>query len=399
MLAQTYSPVIGGEERMVEDLSGELTRRGHEVTVATLRQPQGEPAPSPDGVQIRLLGTSVHSIPGIPVHEERRYAAPAPDPKTTAELKRVIAEVKPDVIHAHNWIVNSYLPLARGSSTPLVLSLHDYGLVCATKRLFYRGEVCSGPGFRKCLEHSFEYYGHAKGTMVAAGTRFSEPWLHRQVDMFISISNAVEELSRVGDHRAHRVIPEMVAPLPPAPPDVDATLSFLPDEPYVLFFGDVGEDKGARHLIDTYRTLHDPPPLVLIGRHRMDGLDGDPRIIAPGPMPHPAAIEAVRRSMFTVAPSVWIEPFGIVGIETAAAGKPIVASDVGGLHDIVLPGETGLLVPPGDVPALRAALEQLIGDPKLCERMGAAASRRAAAFGPDAIVPQFEEAYGEVLTR
>ena len=67
-----------------------------------------------------------------------------------------------------------------------------------------------------------------------------------------------------------------------------------------------------------------------------------------GPMPHPYAIEALRRSLFTVVPSILPEPFGLAALETAAAGKPIVAADIGGLRDIVVDGETGLLVPPGD---------------------------------------------------
>ena len=65
MLTQTYSPVVGGEERMVEDLSRELARRGHEVAVATLRQPMGEPPESADGVRIHLLDSAVHSLPGL----------------------------------------------------------------------------------------------------------------------------------------------------------------------------------------------------------------------------------------------------------------------------------------------------------------------------------------------
>ena len=77
-----------------------------------------------------------------------------------------------------------------------------------------------------------------------------------------------------------------------------------------------------------------------------------PGVVALGPMPHRYAIEALRRSLFTVVPSILPETFGLVALETAAAGKPIVASDIGGLSDVVVDGETGLLVPPGDRGAL-----------------------------------------------
>ena len=396
MLAQTYSPVVGGEERLVEDLSRQLAARGHEVVVATLRQPLGPP-PEATGVRVELLDSSVHSIPGISVQEERHYAAPLPDPKTTAGLRRLLREIQPDVVHAHNWLVNSYLPLARRAAPPLVLSLHDYGILCPTKRLFYKGGVCSGPAPLKCMRHAFEYYGAGKGAMVATGTRLSEPWVRRRADMFLSVSSAVEELCRVRPGDEHRIVPNFVGELPAAPADADERLSFLPEQPFVLYFGDVAEDKGAANLIAAHRELADPPPLVLIGRRSLEGLDEQPRVVAPGPLPHSLAIEALRRAMFTVAPSIWAEPFGIVALEAAAAGKPIVASDIGGLRDIVADGETGLMVAPGDRAALRGALERMSGDAELRERMGRAAAERAKLFSPEAVVPQFEGAYRDAI--
>ena len=92
-------------------------------------------------------------------------------------------------------------------------------------------------------------------------------------------------------------------------------------------------------------------------------------------------------------PSLWPEPFGLVALEAAAAGKAIVASDIGGLRDIVVDGETGLMVPPEDRPALVAAMERLISDEGLRQRLGAAARERAARFSPESIVPRFEDAY------
>jgi glycosyltransferase involved in cell wall biosynthesis len=396
MLAQTYSPVVGGEERLVEDLSVQLARRGHEVTVATLRQPLGEP-PQRDGVRVEQLESSVHGIPGVSVLEERRYAAPLPDPKTTAGLRSLLRDLQPDVVHAHNWLVNSFLPLARGAGAPLVLSLHDYGILCPTKRLFYKGGVCSGPAPLKCMRHAFEHYGAAKGAMIATGTRLSDPWVRRRVDMFLSVSSAVERLCEVGPGVAHRIVPNFVGELPPPPADADEQLAFLPEEPFVLYFGDVAEDKGAAILLAAYGTLEKPPPLVLVGRRSIEGLDQVPGVIAPGPLSHALAIEVLRRSLFTVAPSIWAEPFGIVALEAAAAGKPVVASDIGGLQDIVADGETGLMVPAGDRVALSAALAQAIADAGMRTRMGAAAAQRAKLFSPEAVVPRFEDAYRDAL--
>jgi glycosyltransferase involved in cell wall biosynthesis len=397
MLAQSFSPVVGGEERIVEDLSSELSQRGHEVTVATLRQPVGEPPARDDGVEVRLLESSLRRVPGLPVDEERSYAPPGPDPLTVRDLRRVLREVRPDVVHGHNWLVDSYLPLERGSGAALVLSLHDYSLVCATKRFFYRGGVCEGPAAGKCLAHSVSNYGAVKGAMVSAAMRVSEPWLRRRVDMFLPVSAAVRDLSGIGAGDPHQIVPNFIGELPSPPPADDPGLAELPDEPFLLYFGDVTEDKGVRLLVDAYAELDDPPPLVLVGRNLIDDLQAVPGVSRLGRVPHPLAIEAVRRSLGVVAPSLLPESFGIVALEAAAAGRPAIVSDIGGLKDVVLDGETGLLVEAGDRTALTAALRRLLGDEALRARMGEAARRRALEFGPDAVVPRFEAAYEEAI--
>jgi glycosyltransferase involved in cell wall biosynthesis len=393
MVAQSFAPVVGGEERIVEDLSHELAQRGHEVAVATLRQPLGEPSPRQDRVEVELLGAAMSRVPGLAASSERTYAPPGPDPLTVRGLRRAIARFQPDVVHAHNWLVHSYLPLDRRSGAAFVLSLHDYSLVCATKRFFYKGAVCSGPGPGKCLSHSLSYYGAAKGLVAVAGVAAANPVLRRRVDMFLPVSEAVRDLSGIDARLPHRVVPNFIGELPPPPPAQEPRLRELPEQPYILYFGDVTEDKGVGLLIEAYRQLEDAPPLVLIGRQELEGAGDVPGVLALDPMPHPVAIEAVRRSLFTVAPSLLPESFGIVALEAAAAGKPVVATAIGGLPDIVLDGETGFLVAPGDVGHLAAALARLAGEPALRERMGEAARARMREFSPDRVVPQFEDAY------
>jgi len=393
MVAQSFSPIVGGEERIVEDLSHELAQRGHEVVVATLRQPLGEPPPREDGVEVELLEAAMSRVPGLAADPERAYAPPGPDPLAMRGLRRAIDRFEPDVIHAHNWLAHSYLPLDRRSGPAFVLSLHDYSLVCATKRFFYKGGVCSGPGPAKCLNHAISYYGAAKGAVAAAGVAAANPVLRRRVDMFLPVSEAVRDLSGIDERLPHRVLPNFIGELPAPPAADEPRLRELPVEPFILYFGDVTEDKGVGTLLAAYRQLEGAPPLVLVGRQELEGAGEVPGVLALDPMPHPVAIEAVRRSLFTAAPSLLPESFGIVALEAAAAGKPVLATALGGLRDVVLDGETGFLVAPGDAGGLAAAMGRLIAEPGLRERMGEAARQRAREFGPDRIVPQFEDAY------
>jgi glycosyltransferase involved in cell wall biosynthesis len=398
MLAQSIAPIVGGEERVVEDLSRELVARGHDVSIATLQQP-GDPTPDElAGARVHVLRSTSYRVTRTNQDTERRHAPPAPDPETVLDLRRLLRRERPQVVHAHNWIVHSYLPLARQAQSALVLSLHDYGLVCATKRLRRKDEVCSGPAPVKCQVCASEHYGPAKGLVAAFGTRSSESRLRRNVDVFLPVSSTVEELCRIRGDEVSRVIPNFIGGLP-APMPEDPRLAQLPDEPFILFFGDATVDKGAWHLAETYRQLDNPPPLVLVGRCYIDELRDRPGVYPTGAWPHRLAIEALRRSLFTVAPSLWPEPFGLVALEAAAAGKPIVASDIGGLRDIVADGETGILVPPDDRLALGAAMRRLGRDAELRQRLGAAAKERAATFSPEAIVPRFEEAYELAIAK
>lgn len=398
MLAQSFAPIVGGEERVVEDLSRELVARGHEVSIATLQQPGAPPPGEVNGARVYTLRSSSYRVTRSHQDTERRHAPPAPDPETAVDLQRVLRRERPQIVHAHNWIVHSYLPLARGAHNALVLSLHDYGLICATKRLRRKDELCSGPAPVKCQVCAGEHYGTTKGLVAAFGTRSRESRVRRNVDVFLPVSSTVEKLCRMREDDVSRVIPNFIGELP-EPVGDDPRLAELPDEPFILFFGDATEDKGAWHLAEAYRRLEDPPPLVLVGRCYIDDLRERPNVHVTGAWPHRLAIEALRRSLFTVAPSLWPEPFGLVALEAAAAGKPIVASEIGGLRDIVVDGETGFLVPPEDRPALVEALRRLIADDELRGRLGAAAQLRATEFSPTAIVPRFEEAYQLAFAR
>jgi glycosyltransferase involved in cell wall biosynthesis len=395
MLAQSYAPVVGGEERIVEDLSVELSGRGHEVVVGTLEQPLGPPPG--DGVSVEILGSGLDRLPGMAGDPERRYAPPVPDPATVRDLRRLITRMRPEVVHGHNWLANAYLPLAARDEAAFVLSLHDYSLRCANKRFYYRGGICSGPAALKCLAHAKEQYGAARGVATAAGTAIGDRWLRRRVDLFLPVSEAVRQLSAIGSEPS-RVVPNFIGELPPVPEDLSG-LDALPREPFILYFGDVTADKGARVLAEAYRSIEGAPPLVMIGRPIV-ALDPIPGLVLLGRRPHAVAIEALRRALFSVVPTILPETFGIVALEAGAAGKAVIASDVGGLPDVVVDGKTGLLVPPGKVAGLRQAIERLLAEPALRERMGEAGRQRVRqVFSPDAVVPMFEQAYEEAIER
>ena len=162
--------------------------------------------------------------------------------------------------------------------------------------------------------------------------------------------------------RAVRVIPSGV--------EMPATVAEPEEPPHVLYAGRLSRGEGRAA---SWRSAARGLPLVVAG-------DGPLRDRLPGTLgwvAHDELLRLYERAAVVVCPSLR-EGFGVSCAEAMAHGRPVVASAVGGLRDLVVDGETGLLVPPGDVAALRAALERLLADAELRRRLGAAARARAA---------------------
>ena len=182
--------------------------------------------------------------------------------------------------------------------------------------------------------------------------------------------------------REVRVIPSGV--------EIPETVVDPEDPPHVLFAGRLSPEKGILELVEAARGL----PLVVAG----DGPLRDRVPDALGFVPHDRLVELYDRAAVVACPS-HREGYGVVCAEAMAHGRPVVASAVGGLRDLVVDGETGLLVPAGDVPALRDALERLLGDSELRRRLGRAARARARELlGAERAAQLTADAYRDALS-
>lgn len=418
MLTDFYPPIVGGIERAVSALSRALVARGHEVSVATIAAGDLPEYEIDHGVHVYRLRSlaqrfsSVFSDPGRPFHP------PAPDPIVTRELARLLSAIQPDVVHAHSWILYSFLPLKKRSGARLVVTLHNYELMCPKKDLLRGEEICGGPGRLKCLQCCSARYGIRKGLAIDLGLQLSSR-LHRQVDQFLAVSSFVSSA-----HVEHGVPGDGNIPVVPSfladdvagsaagaqdrpgreAADRDAAVSRaaddlgLPAGNFILFVGALGRHKGLGVLLEAYEGLGRDVPLVLIGAKWHDTPARFPSgVTVIEDAAHDVVMEAWRRCRLGVIPSVWPEPLGLVALEALAVGRPVVASRAGGLTDIVRHGETGLLVAPGNVEELRHATRLLLDDAELGSRLGRAGRQLVLdRFTASAVVPRIEEAYAGV---
>lgn len=401
MLSQFYSPVVGGQERAVENLSRALARRGHLVSVLTLAV-KGDAGCSQEGdVRVYRVRGAFQRVTSLFSEPDRPHVPPVPDVSALAELRRVIRLESPDVIHAHDWLIRSVVPILRRRPTPLIMSLHDHSLVCANKRLMSGGVPCSGPGMGKCLKCASQQYGLVKGPPVAVAVRRLRPALSTTVSRFLPVSEAVARLSGLDrSGLPYEVVPNFIPDVILRSSTDRVDRSGLPprDADYAVFVGDATQDKGAEVLLKAHARIGARPPLVFIGRPLVPELRSPPESVTVwGPKSHETVLEGLRRSMFAVVPSVCHEAFGLSALEAMAVGRPVIASRTGGLADLVVPG-TGILTPPGDVDALAQAMVLLRDDDRLRREMGTLARRRAESFGENAVVEKVERIYEDVVS-
>ena len=332
MLAQSFAPIVGGEERVVEDLSRgagrpRARRRDRDPAAARRRDSRrdggGRPGPRP----------AQHQLPDHAASTRTPSAATRPPPRTprpSSTCGGCCAAERPD---------RSSTPTT-GSSTPTCRSTGGLPQrprpLAARLRPDLRDQAPAAQGRRllRARRRSSARSAPASTTASAKGlvAACRRPLASGRGCGGTSTSSSrsarpSSELCRICGDEDSQVIPNFIGALP-RPPCTTTAPGPAPDEPFILFFGDITVDKGAWHLAEAYARLESPPPLVLdrpLLPRRAAERPGVARRSAP--WPHELVIEALRRSMFTVAPSIWPEPFGLVALEAAAAGKAVIASE------------------------------------------------------------------------
>jgi glycosyltransferase involved in cell wall biosynthesis len=406
LLSDAYPPVIGGATRAAQQLSRELQRRGHQVAVATAWQRNLPSFEDDAGVAVHRLPGLISRLPALSADPVRYTPPPFPDPELVWRLRRLIKSFKPDLVHSYGWLTYSCLPALWRTRVPLVLAAREYANVCPVRTLVrqgrHRGQACAGPAWGKCLECAGSFYGQPKGAVAVLSVLGQRRRLRRRIDAVHSVSRFCE-----GAIRRHllagRVLPVEVLPdfrdgdLAPEP-DLEV-LARLPQEPFILFVGSFRRIKGDEVLLEAYRHLRHPPPLVMVGARSIEPLPEFPdRVIPLLDVPHATVMAIWERALFGVCPSVVPEALGNTVHEGMSRGKAVIGTRPGGHEDMIENERTGLLVGCGEVMELTGAMERLLADPELRERLGQEARISAARFSAEAVAPRIEAFCQQIAT-
>jgi glycosyltransferase involved in cell wall biosynthesis len=368
--------VIGGSERYAAELVPLLTARGHQVLLLAA----SASAPAPAGASIAVVARS----------GERR-----PPRSALAELAGAAAAAAPDVVLSLSSGSDEALgALVAGARAPLVRFVQDHVPFCpGLNKLHADGTRCARAVGAACLERcllgagclGFHRAQHA-GPLAAAAA------LHRHLSGLERLRGAAAVL--VASEYMRRELlgagldPERVRVLPYFAPRPAASKSGAPDGAPLLLAPArlVLPDKGLDVLLDALARLARPFTAAIAGagpaegalRARARELGLQDRVRFPGWLAPPELDALYARALAVIVPSVWDEPFGLVGLEAMAHGRAVLASDVGGIREWLADGRTGRLVPPGDARALAATLERWLATPTEAETLGRAGLERAA---------------------
>lgn len=363
---------VGGMQNHTAALTRCLDARGVAQTVLTSR------LAGPRGTTRLGAGALVVRV-GLPVRFLRQFWALAALPAALRRRSGV------DVVHAHQGEDLAVLPLAwlaaRRHRCPLVVTVH-----CSVQH------TLRGRGLRALLLHRL-------GGAVERATL-------RRADAVVVLTTRARAgllTDGIAAERVH-VIPSGFDPsifAAPAdrPPERAGGLR-------IGYVGRLAPQKRPDLVVQAFTRMAQPAQLVVVGdgpeRSRVESLVADSpardRISLSGFVPHDAIPGVLAGLDVLVLPSAY-EEMGSVLVEAMATGLPVVASNVGGIPEVVRDGETGLLVPPGDVDALAAALDRLVADDELRGRLGRAARARAAAYAWPELSSRVAGVYAAVSRR
>lgn len=375
------------------------------------------------GLQVTVVAGKVDPdlhVPGVTVHRSTElFRAHAP---IDARLGAA-ASASPDVIHLHQ-LDDPDVVAALRRTTPVVVSAHGYTACTAGVHYFRPGQECARPHGPGCIPNlALRGCAHVRNPRpLPASYRQTTRALEalRGADLAVAYSNAVERHLAVNGVPRRAVIP-LFATLTPHPPH-EPRPTQGPQEPHephpprelhkprghaddrtarrVVFAGRVVKPKGLGVLIRAMRTVD--AELVVCGdgmqlttmRKLARRLGVERRVHFRGWLDAERLARELSEASVVAIPSLWPEPFGLVGIEALTAGRPVIASLTGGIPDWLEDGVTGVGVRPGDVRGLVRALDVLLADPERQQAIGAAGREMVAArFSPERHVGALLEGY------
>jgi glycosyltransferase involved in cell wall biosynthesis len=359
-----------GENRVVDDEVALLRQRGHEVELWS---------PTPAG------GVRAAARLGVDATWSR---------EAVRVLGRMRATLRPDVIHVHNLFPLLSPAVLRSAGAPVVLTLHNYRLLCLPATFLREGRTCE-----RCLGGSLlpgVVHGCYRGSVAASGALAGSLTLHRKLGTFDRVAAffAVSPFVR-SKHIEAGFDPERIWVKPNFVPETARRDGPGGD---FLYLGRLSVEKGLDRLMQVWQQV--PARLVVVG----DGPEREALVAAAPPnVEFRGAVDPgevpglLRAARALVLPSICYEGAPRTVVEAYAAGVPVIGSRLGAIADVVDEGRTGMLARPGDAGEWSAAVHRLLIDEESVRMGGSAYDTWRHSFSPEVNADLLEHLYNRVM--
>ena len=377
LVANNYYYMRGGAERVMFNDMQSLTANGEDVVPFSVSDPANTPSEHSANF---AQGVEVHAT--NPLRKLRAAGEAIHCGRTARAFATVLDKVQPDVLHCHNIygrLTTSILLVARRRGIPAVLTVHDYKVVCPSYLMLRDGKPCHAcvdGNYYRCGAYRCHKNRVAESVVYSAEAYFARlSQSYSAISTFLCPSKFIADLLIRSGIAADRVTYH--------PNSVD-TQSFQPsyEGDYVLYAGRLSREKGISTLIEALTETNIPlriagaGPLEASLQAQVDKA-GKSNITFEGHCDTGRLARLYQNAAFVVVPSEWYENAPMSILEAFAYGKCVVASNIGGIPELVTDGETGYLFPWGHAADLRSAVSKLWLDAEARRRMGRSARKLA----------------------
>lgn len=280
-------------------------------------------------------------------------------------FSQLLKDFQPDIIHAHNiyhQLSPSILDAARKMKIPVVMHLHDYKLICPNYKLYNQGKYC-----KKCINGN---YWQCTKNLCVDNSFIKSFWsslemtIHHKilkiyekgVNLFIAPSKFMKNIClEAGWPENKFVVLENISPIKP--------ITGLALEDYLLYFGALEEEKGIDILIKAVAGTNKKVKIAGEGsyKEKLIKLSQENRVEAEflGKLEGVDLDRLIEQALAVIIPSRWPENMPLAAIEAMSAGKTVIASDIGGLSELIENKKNAYLFPVNDIQKLRDIIMSL----------------------------------------
>lgn len=397
LLVNKFHYLRGGSEKYYFELAQLLKSKGHTVGFFSMKHEEnittGDPEYFVEEIDLNT-GSKLKALDVIYSQENKRLMAKA------------LEEFKPDIVHINNFqrqLSASIIDAIKEKNIPIVMTAHDLNPICPASIMLYNGEVCDDcitKGYLQCIKKKCVKGSTLKSTLGVMEKKYYD--IHkvfRKIDCIISPSEFNKNQLVNGKLKYNEIV--TLHNFVNESERIDYVLG-----DYAFYLGRLSKEKGILNLIEAIGDIPDAKLLIAgdgpererieayISEHKLDG-----RITLLGYQDQDSIHKYITNSRFVVIPSICNENCPYSVLEAMEIGKPIVASRIGGIPELIADGENGYLYKADDINELKEKLTLLLDDDEKVNSF-AQKSRELyeSYYSPDSYYNELIKIYNKVMS-